>query len=59
MPIQHKAYKFRLYPNKSQLELMQKTFECCRFVYNARWAYNKEGYSANGKEWSDRKSRWC
>ena len=29
-----KAYKFRIYPNKSQQELIQKTFGCCRFVYN-------------------------
>lgn len=51
MPIQTKAYKFRLYPNKSQAELMQKTFGCVRFVYNAMLAYNKEGYASNGKEW--------
>lgn len=29
-----KAYKFRLYPNKEQQNLIQKTFGCCRFVYN-------------------------
>lgn len=29
-----KAYKFRLYPNKTQIEQIQKTFGCCRFVYN-------------------------
>ena len=29
-----KAYKFRLYPNKAQIEQIQKTFGCCRFVYN-------------------------
>ncbi|HGS9436068.1 TPA: helix-turn-helix domain-containing protein, partial [Clostridioides difficile] len=25
-----KAYKFRLYPNKKQQELINKTFGCCR-----------------------------
>ena len=30
----NKAYKFRLYPNREQEELIQKTFGCCRFVYN-------------------------
>ena len=30
----NKAYKFRIYPNKKQQELIQKTFGCCRFVYN-------------------------
>ena len=29
-----KAYKFRLYPNREQEELIQKTFGCVRFVYN-------------------------
>lgn len=29
-----KAYKYRLYPNKPQEEQIQKTFGCCRFVYN-------------------------
>lgn len=29
-----KAYKFRLYPNKEQKELLAKTFGCCRYVYN-------------------------
>ncbi len=30
----NRAYKFRLYPNKGQKELLDKTFGCCRFVYN-------------------------
>ena len=29
-----KAYKFRIYPNKEQRLLIQKTFGCVRFVYN-------------------------
>ena len=29
-----KSYKYRMYPNKEQEELIQKTFGCCRFVYN-------------------------
>ena len=29
-----KVYKFRLYPNRQQEELIQKTFGCVRFVYN-------------------------
>lgn len=29
-----KAYKYRIYPNKKQKEIMAKTFGCCRFVYN-------------------------
>lgn len=29
-----KAFKYRIYPNKKQRELIQKTFGCCRYVYN-------------------------
>lgn len=29
-----KAYKYRIYPNKKQKEIITKTFGCCRFVYN-------------------------
>lgn len=30
----NKAYKYRLYPNKSQEDLLQKHFGHCRFIYN-------------------------
>lgn len=30
----NKAFKYRLYPNKSQATLINKTFGCCRFIYN-------------------------
>ena len=30
----YKAYKFRLYPNIDQQELINKTLGCARFVYN-------------------------
>ncbi len=30
----NKAYKFRVYPNKKQIELMNKTIGCSRFVFN-------------------------
>ena len=29
-----RAYKYRIYPNKKQQELINKTIGCCRFVYN-------------------------
>ncbi len=29
-----KGFKYRIYPNKKQQELIQKTFGCCRYVYN-------------------------
>ena len=32
--VANKAYKYRIYPNKEQDVLIQKTFGCVRFVYN-------------------------
>ena len=31
---QHKAYKFRIYPNQEQATLINKTIGCTRFVFN-------------------------
>ena len=39
-----KAYRYRIYPNKQQQELIQKTFGCVRFVYNYYLAKRKEIY---------------
>ena len=39
-----KAYKFRIYPNTEQTTLIEKTFGCCRFVYNEALAARKEAY---------------
>lgn len=39
-----KAYKYRIYPNKQQKEQIQKTFGCCRFVYNHTLALKIEKY---------------
>ena len=29
-----KSYKYRFYPTQKQIEILEKTFGCCRFVYN-------------------------
>jgi|SRR5690625_1199033 len=45
----HKAYKFRIYPNKSQEVLIAKTIGCSRFVFNyflAKWIHT---YRDTGK----------
>ena len=39
-----KAYRYRIYPNKKQQELIQKTFGCTRFVYNYYLNKRKEMY---------------
>lgn len=43
------SYKFRIYPNKEQEELIQKTFGCTRFVYNYYLAKRREVYETDGK----------
>ena len=45
----HRTYKFRLYPNKAQTELLAKHFGCARFVYNYFLNQRKEQYSLTGK----------
>ena len=34
MPMKNKAYKFRIYPNDRQINVLARTFGCVRFVYN-------------------------
>ena len=46
------AYKYRIYPNKEQEILIQKTFGCCRFVYNQTLAYRIELYQTQEKSMS-------
>ena len=45
----NRAYKFRLYPNKVQTELLTKHFGCTRFVYNYFLNQRKEQYKLTGK----------
>lgn len=39
-----KSYKYRIYPNKKQEKLIQKTFGCARFVYNQCLSYKIDKY---------------
>lgn len=45
----HKAFKFRIYPNKEQQILINKTFGCSRFVFNHFLAKWNEAYEQTGK----------
>ena len=44
-----RGYKYRAYPNKKQKEFFEKTFGCCRFVYN----YYLEQKQRLWREWRD------
>lgn len=37
-----KTYKFRIYPNRSQINIISQTLGCCRFLYNDFIAKNKQ-----------------
>ncbi len=47
-----KAYKYRIYPNKKQKEILAKTFGCCRFVYNHYLAKRIEMYQKKNETFS-------
>ena len=44
-----RGYKYRAYPNRKQRELFEKTFGCCRFVYN----YYLDEKQGLWREWHD------
>ena len=44
-----RGYRYRAYPNKAQREFFEKTFGCCRFVYNHYLEAKKNLW----KEWRD------
>ena len=41
----YKAYKFRIYPNKAQQELLMTNFNACRYIYNRSLALKKFLYT--------------
>lgn len=45
----HKSYRFRIYPTKTQIELIKKTIGCSRFVFNHFLATWKDTYKETGK----------
>ena len=45
----NRTYRFRLYPNRKQIELLAKHFGCSRFVYNYFLNQRKEQYRLTGK----------
>ena len=44
----NRTYKFRLYPNREQSELLARHFGCARFVYNYFLNQRKEQYRLTG-----------
>lgn len=42
-----KTFKYRLYPDTVQQQLLSKTFGCCRFVYNRCLDFKNKRYAAH------------
>ncbi len=41
------GFKFRIYPNHTQQELINRTLGCCRFVFNHFLAIRRDEWTAN------------
>ena len=54
----HKSLKIRLYPTEDQKILLNKTFGCCRLLYNERLAEHKEWYDQNKDLPKDQRSKF-
>ena len=50
--VNHKAYKFRIYPNPEQQVLLARTFGCVRLVYNHYLEAKTKSYEETGKSLS-------
>lgn len=42
------SYRFRIYPNQKQSALIQRTFGCCRFVWNHYLEMRQSIYRRDG-----------
>ena len=54
----HKSLKIRLYPSEDQKTLLNKTFGCCRLLYNERLAEHIEWYNQNKDLPKDQRSKF-
>ena len=50
--MRYKAYKYRIYPNKKQQELINKHIGCCRYVYNFCLEKKINAYKTSKKSFS-------
>ena len=54
----HKALKIRLYPTEDQKILLNKTFGCCRLLYNERLKEHNDWYDLNKDLPKDQRSKF-
>lgn len=56
--IRHNTIKVRLYPTPQQQELFEKTFGCCRYIWNRILADAEEFYAATDKHFLPTPARY-
>ena len=57
--IRHKSLRLCIYPNKSQEILINKTFGCCRLIYNLHVdEWNKHYESIKNLSKEEQKEKW-
>ena len=54
---QHRALKLRIYPNEQQELLINKTFGCCRQIYNNRLFERNQFYEIVIRKENDKKKQ--
>ena len=54
----HKSLKIRLYPTEDQKVLLNKTFGCCRLLYNERLKEHNDWYAINKDLPKDQRSKF-
>ena len=54
----HKSLKIRLYPTEDQKILLNKTFGCCRLLYNERLKEHNDWYTINKDLPKDQRSKF-
>ena len=54
----HKSLKIRLYPTEDQKVLLNKTFGCCRLLYNERLREHNDWYAINKDLPEDQRSKF-
>ena len=54
----HKSLKIRLYPSEDQKILLNKTFGCCRLLYNERLKEHNDWYTINKDLPKDQRSKF-
>ncbi|WP_406035419.1 helix-turn-helix domain-containing protein [Treponema saccharophilum] len=54
---QHRALKLRIYPTKEQEILINKTFGCCRQIYNNRLFERNQFYDTVIRKENDKKKQ--